>query len=90
MPQSYLSEFRGHSYSLATQWNDFCVRRYYSQADPSDIEIWRVYTMNNVDRHQDHMAVYQASIVACRSIPQILGYETPSTWHSFMPQVLSQ
>ncbi|EET4565324.1 PIG-L family deacetylase, partial [Escherichia coli] len=24
---------------------------------------------------------------ACRTIPQILGYETPSTWLSFMPQV---
>lgn len=54
---------------------------------PSDIEIMRVYTMHDVDRHQDHLAVYQASMVACRTIPQILGYETPSTWLSFMPQV---
>ncbi|OPW90945.1 PIG-L deacetylase family protein [Citrobacter sp. A316] len=54
---------------------------------PSDIEIKRVYTMHNADRHQDHMAVHQASMVACRAIPQILGYETPSTWLSFMPQV---
>ncbi len=54
---------------------------------PSDVEIGRVYTMHNADRHQDHMAVYQASMVACRTIPQILGYETPSTWLSFMPQV---
>ncbi|HDL7647726.1 TPA: PIG-L family deacetylase [Yersinia enterocolitica] len=54
---------------------------------PSDVEIERVYTMHNADRHQDHMAVYQASMVACRTIPQILGYETPSTWLSFMPQV---
>lgn len=54
---------------------------------PSEVEIRRVYTMHNADRHQDHTAVYQASMVACRSIPQILGYETPSTWLSFMPQV---
>ncbi len=54
---------------------------------PSDVEIERVYTMHNADRHQDHVAVYQASMVACRTIPQILGYETPSTWLSFMPQV---
>ncbi|MBB7356174.1 PIG-L deacetylase family protein [Escherichia coli] len=54
---------------------------------PSEVEIKRVYTMHNADRHQDHTAVYQASMVACRSIPQILGYETPSTWLSFMPQV---
>ncbi|HGC5398729.1 TPA: PIG-L deacetylase family protein [Escherichia coli] len=54
---------------------------------PSDVEIIRVYTMHDADRHQDHLAVYQASMVACRAIPQILGYETPSTWLSFMPQV---
>ena len=54
---------------------------------PSDVEIIRVYTMHDADRHQDHLAVYQASMVACRTIPQILGYETPSTWLSFMPQV---
>ncbi len=46
---------------------------------PSDVEIIRVYTMHDADRHQDHLAVYQASMVACRAIPQILGYETPST-----------
>ncbi|HHG1680575.1 TPA: PIG-L deacetylase family protein, partial [Escherichia coli] len=50
-------------------------------------EIIRVYTMHDADRHQDHLAVYQASMVACRAIPQILGYETLSTWLSFMPQV---
>ncbi len=54
---------------------------------PSDVEIMRVYTMHDADRHQDNLAVYQASMVACRTIPQILGYETPSTWLSFMPQV---
>ncbi len=43
---------------------------------PSDVEIMRVYTMHDADRHQDHLAVYQASMVACRTIPQILGYET--------------
>ncbi|EFH6915721.1 hypothetical protein GNO50_20740 [Escherichia coli] len=54
---------------------------------PQDVEITRVYTMNNTDRHQDHIAVYQTSMVACRYIPQILGYETPSTCLSFLPQV---
>ena len=54
---------------------------------PQDVDITRVYTMNNTDRHQDHIAVYQASMVACRYIPQILGYETPSTCLSFLPQV---
>jgi len=45
----------------------------------------RVYTMFHQDRHQDHRAVHEASIVACRSVPQILGYETPSSYPNFMP-----
>ena len=47
----------------------------------------RVYTMFKDDRHQDHRAVYEATIVACRSVPQILSYETPSSWPDFMPVV---
>lgn len=45
----------------------------------------RVYTMFKDDRHQDHRAVYEASIIACRSVKQILSYETPSSWPNFMP-----
>jgi LmbE family N-acetylglucosaminyl deacetylase len=45
----------------------------------------RVYTMFHDDRHQDHRAVYQASVVACRRVPQILGYETPSSYPNFVP-----
>lgn len=47
----------------------------------------RVYTMFDGDRHQDHRAVYQASAVACRRVPQILGYETPSSYPNFVPTV---
>lgn len=47
----------------------------------------RVYTMFDADRHQDHRAVYQASAVACRRVPQILGYETPSSYPHFVPTV---
>lgn len=47
----------------------------------------RVYTMFDQDRHQDHRAVYQASAVACRSVPQILGYETPSSYPNFVPTI---
>lgn len=47
----------------------------------------RVYTMFAGDRHQDHRAIYEASIVACRSAPQILGYETPSSYPNFIPTV---
>lgn len=50
----------------------------------------RVYTMFEHDRHQDHRAVFQASIVACRGVPQILSYETPSSWPTFAPVVYEQ
>jgi LmbE family N-acetylglucosaminyl deacetylase len=50
----------------------------------------RVYTMFNEDRHQDHRAVYQASVVACRRVPQILAYETPSSYPNFIPTVFEQ
>jgi LmbE family N-acetylglucosaminyl deacetylase len=47
----------------------------------------RVYTMFHLDRHQDHRTVYEASAVACRKVPQIMGYETPSSYPNFMPTV---
>ena len=52
-----------------------------------DVAPQRVYTMFHDDRHQDHRAVYQASIVACRAVPQILAYETPSSYPNFVPTV---
>lgn len=47
----------------------------------------RVYTMFQHDRHQDHRAVYEASVIACRAVPQLLGYETPSSYPNFLPTV---
>jgi len=47
----------------------------------------RVYTMFHGDRHQDHRAVYEASAVACRRVPQLLAYETPSSYPNFIPTV---
>jgi LmbE family N-acetylglucosaminyl deacetylase len=47
----------------------------------------RVYTMFHLDRHQDHRTVHDASVVACRTVRQILGYETPSSYPNFMPTV---
>ena len=47
----------------------------------------RVYTMFQHDRHQDHRAVYEASSIACRRVPQVLGYETPSSYPNFTPTV---
>jgi LmbE family N-acetylglucosaminyl deacetylase len=52
-----------------------------------EVEPDRVYTMFDRDRHQDHRAVYDASAVACRRVPQILGYETPSSYPNFIPTI---
>ncbi|MDV5764186.1 PIG-L deacetylase family protein [Stenotrophomonas maltophilia] len=51
------------------------------------IEPGRIYTMCGEDHHQDHRTVHEASIIACRHIPQILCYESPSTLPQFAPQV---
>ena len=50
----------------------------------------RVYTMFKHDRHQDHRAVFEASAVACRHVPQLLGYETPSSYPNFQPTVFEE
>jgi LmbE family N-acetylglucosaminyl deacetylase len=50
----------------------------------------RVYTMFQHDRHQDHRTVYEASVVSCRAVPQLLGYETPSSYPNFMPTVFEE
>lgn len=50
----------------------------------------RVYTMFQHDRHQDPRTVYEASSIACREVPQLLGYETPSCYPHFMPTVFEQ
>jgi LmbE family N-acetylglucosaminyl deacetylase len=47
----------------------------------------RVYTMFHLDRHQDHRTVHEASVVACRKVRQIFGYETPSSYPNFTPTV---
>ncbi|EBM4325051.1 PIG-L family deacetylase [Salmonella enterica] len=56
---------------------------------PAGTSFSRVYTMCPSDRHQDHRAVYHATIVACRTVGQILTYETPSSWSFFQPNVFS-
>lgn len=52
-----------------------------------ELKPYRVYTMFHQDRHQDHRAVHEASVVACRSVDQLLGYETPSSYPNFTPTV---
>jgi LmbE family N-acetylglucosaminyl deacetylase len=50
----------------------------------------RVYTMYQHDRHQDHRAVYEASAISCRRVPQLFGYETPSSYPTFAPTVYEE
>jgi LmbE family N-acetylglucosaminyl deacetylase len=52
-----------------------------------ELKPFRVYSMFQEDRHQDHRAVYEASSIACRRVPQFLGYETPSSYPNFRPTV---
>ena len=47
----------------------------------------RVYTPSDKDRHQDHIAAAIATKAACRHVPQIFAYESPSTQAEFSPQV---
>ena len=51
---------------------------------------FRAYTMFQHDRHQDHRVVYEATAVACRNVPQLLGYETPSSYPHFHPTVFQE
>lgn len=53
----------------------------------AEVRPGRAYTMFRQDRHQDHRAVYEASSIACRDVPQLLGYETPSSYPNFRPTV---
>lgn len=58
------------------------IEAHVASRDPT-----RVYTMFEHDRHQDHRAIYHASTVACRRVPQLLSYETPSSYPNFVPTV---
>ncbi|MEM7091790.1 MAG: PIG-L family deacetylase [Actinomycetota bacterium] len=45
-----------------------------------------VYTHSLNDVHQDHRAVHQASLVACRSVSQVFTYQSPSATVDFVPR----
>lgn len=44
-----------------------------------------VYTHCLEDTHQDHRAVHTASLVACRNVPNVYCYQTPSSTVEFKP-----
>ncbi len=57
-----------------------CIESFCKKYNPQ-----RVYTISQKDRHQDHWTTNLATMAACKDIPQLLGYETPSTLPSFSP-----
>lgn len=46
-----------------------------------------VYTHCERDTHQDHRAVHAASLVAARSVPHLLCYQSPSSLPTFEPNI---
>ncbi|MCU1528915.1 MAG: response regulator [Frondihabitans sp.] len=44
-----------------------------------------VYTHSNHDRHQDHRAVHEATMVAARAIPTVACYQSPSATLEYHP-----
>ncbi len=44
-----------------------------------------VYTHTISDNHQDHRSVHQATIIACRKVPSIMTYQSPSSTIAFQP-----
>lgn len=60
----------------------------FVQALVTHLSPQRIYVPSREDNHQDHWAAYQAAMaVANKSVPQVLGYETPSTATSFRPSL---
>jgi two-component system response regulator HydG len=56
------------------------IERAVREADP-DV----VYTHSVNDVHQDHRAVHRATLVACRSVPTVACYQSPSATIDFRP-----
>ncbi|HIG9582941.1 TPA: PIG-L deacetylase family protein [Escherichia coli] len=56
-----------------------------AQISKEHVSIQRVYIHCPEDRHQDHRAVFDASVVACRDISEVFCYETPSSRMHFVP-----
>ncbi len=50
-----------------------------------DFKPQRVYTHSTKDTHQDHRTIAHATLVAARTVPEILCYESPSLYLNFQP-----
>jgi LmbE family N-acetylglucosaminyl deacetylase/CheY-like chemotaxis protein len=53
----------------------------------SEVRPTTIYTHTVHDGHQDHRAVYRATIVAARGVPNLYCYQAPSTNIDFRPSV---
>lgn len=51
------------------------------------IQPTHVYTHSFNDSHQDHRSVYQATVTACRLIPNVFSYLSPSGTVDFRPNI---
>jgi len=56
------------------------IERVIAEIDPS-----MVYTHSSHDRHQDHRAVHEATMVASRRVDGVACYQSPSTTVEFRP-----
>ncbi len=45
-----------------------------------------VYTHGSADLHQDHAAVHHATMVACRRVGRVYGYQSPSSTVAYAPK----
>ena len=52
-----------------------------------EIQPTHIYTHSFHDSHQDHRSTYQATITACRKIPNLYCYLSPSSTVDFKPNV---
>ncbi|MET0909211.1 MAG: PIG-L family deacetylase, partial [Ilumatobacteraceae bacterium] len=51
-----------------------------------DVQPDIVYTHGSADLHQDHAAAHHATMVACRRIARVYGYQSPSSTVAFAPK----
>lgn len=58
------------------------IEKIVDKVKPTD-----VYTHSFCDSHQDHRNIYQATITACRHIPNLFSYLSPSTTVDFRPNI---
>ena len=74
---------------------DFCDTKIVSSLETiqfiesivQHIQPTHVYTHSFNDSHQDHRSVYQATVTACRQIPNLFSYLSPSATVDFRPNI---